>query len=393
MARNLPGMVQSRCSLRRLKIDGKILVIDRRAIPPRRLLEIVVVLVAATAAFVPTSPRIIERWFATGVYPHVQRVLTSASNVLPIPWLDLLSTGALLWLAWTWWLALRPGDERRVTRVAAATRRTVVSAACVYLAFLLLWGFNYRRLPMASRLEIDASTPSTEEVVGLGLIATERANALHARAHLAGWREPVWRDEGLQRSYRDVQSRLTDAPDAVPGRLKRTLFGAFLRWTSVDGMVNPFGLEVLANPDLLPFERPFVTAHEWAHLAGYAHEAEANFVGWLTCLGADEPAQYSGWLFLYWQVAGELNAKEREQMAATLADGPRRDLAAIATRLRRGDLPVLRRASWAMYDRYLKANRVESGVRSYGAVVTLILRARFENDWRPVRRALAAPGP
>src|SRR5438132_90819 len=65
----------------------------------------------------------------------------------------------------------------------------------------------------------------------------------------------------------------------------------------------------------------------------------------------------------------------------------------IAARLRRGDLPVLRRASWAMYDRYLKANRVESGVRSYGAVVTLILRARFENDWRPVRRAFAGPGP
>jgi hypothetical protein len=381
------------CEISGLKIDINILVIDRRAILPRRWFEIVVVLVAVMAAFVPTSPRIVERWFATGAYPRVQRVLTSASNVLPVPWLDLLSTGALLWLAWTWWRALRPGDDRRVTRVAAATRRTVVSAACVYLAFLLLWGFNYRRLPMASRLEIGANPPSTEEVVKLGLIATERANTLHARAHLAGWREPVWRDEALQRSYRNVQARLTDAPDAVPGRLKRTLFGAFLRWTSVDGMVNPFGLEVLANPDLLPFERPFVTAHEWAHLAGYAHEAEANFVGWLTCMGADEPAQYSGWLFLYWQVAGELNAKEREQVAATLADGPRRDLAAVASRLRRGDLPMLRRASWAMYDRYLKANRVEAGIRSYGAVVTLILRARFEDDWRPVRRAFAAPGP
>ena len=102
------------------------------------------------------------------------------------------------------------------------------------------------------------------------------------------------------------------------------------------------------------------------------------------------PAQYSGWLFLYWQVAGELNAQEREQVAATLADGPRRDLAAVAARLRRGNRPMLRRATWAMYDRYLKANRVESGIRSYGAVVTLILRARFEDGWRPVRRAFAA---
>ena len=52
-------------------------------------------------------------------------------------------------------------------------------------------------------------------------------------------------------------------------------------------MINPFGLEVLVNPDLLPFERPFVAAHEWAHLAGYADESEASFVGWLTCMRAD----------------------------------------------------------------------------------------------------------
>ena len=67
----------------------------------------------------------------------------------------------------------------------------------------------------------------------------------------------------------------------MPGRLKRTLFGPYFRWTGVDGMVDPFGLEVLVNPDLLPWERPFVAAHEWAHLAGFADEAEASFVGWL----------------------------------------------------------------------------------------------------------------
>jgi hypothetical protein len=48
---------------------------------------------------------------------------------------------------------------------------------------------------------------------------------------------------------------------------------------------------------------------------------------------------------------------------------------------------MLQAAGWAMYDKYLKANRVDEGIRSYGAVVTLILRARFEDGWRPVRRA------
>jgi hypothetical protein len=154
-------------------------------------------------------------------------------------------------------------------------------------------------------------------------------------------------------------------------------------------MVNPFALEVLANPDLLPYERPFVAAHEWAHLAGYADESEANFVGWLTCVRADPPSQYSGWLSLYWQIAGELGAAERMRLWDALQAGPRADVQAIVERLRRGQLPLLRNASWRVYDQYLRANRVEEGIRSYGQVITLLLRARFEDGWVPVRRTNA----
>ena len=158
-------------------------------------------------------------------------------------------------------------------------------------------------------------------------------------------------------------------------------------------MVNPFALEVLANPDLLPWERPFVAAHEWSHLAGYAVESEANFVGWLTCLQAGAPEQYSGWLYLYWQVSGELGGRDRGRLSMMLDEGPRRDVNAIVSRLQRGQLPTLRKASWAVYDEYLRANRVEEGIRSYDEVITLILRARFENGWVPVRRTDRSSAP
>src|SRR4030095_9699995 len=77
--------------------------------------------------------------------------------------------------------------------------------------------------------------------------------------------------------------------------------------------------------------------------------------------------------------------------ARELRERQRSDLSAIVARLRKGDLPLLRQASWKMYDSYLKANRVDAGVRSYGAVVTLILRAKFDDGWRPVRRGRALP--
>jgi hypothetical protein len=256
--------------------------------------------------------------------------------------------------------------------------------AVVYLVFLGLWGFNYRRVPMTERLVIDRNVPSSEAVVALGLQAVEQMNALYEGAHAEG-DNPPWLDGRLRDAFDRAQGFLSDAPPAVPGRLKSTIYGPYFRWTGVDGMVNPFGLEVMANPDLLPVERPFVAAHEWAHLAGYADESEANFVGWLTCVRAGTAAQYSGWLYLYWQLSGEAGAQDRARLASALAPGPRRDIEAIVERVRRGQMPLLRRSSWMVYDQYLKANRVEAGVRSYGLVVTLILRARFEKDWRPVR--------
>jgi len=346
-----------------------------------------VVLAAVALALAPLQAALVERWFSAGVYPRVQRGLTPLSNLVPVAWLDIVSVAAAAWLSWTWWLALRPDATPRPRRVASAARRTAVFASAAYLAFLLLWGLNYRRIPMTERLVLQGGKPATEAVLALGRDVAGRLNGLYAAAHNAGWPEAPWRDARLRASFALVQRQLADAPPAVPGRLKRTLFGPVFRWTGVDGMVNPFGLEVLANPDLLPFEVPFVVAHEWAHLAGYADESEANFAGWLTCLGADPGSQYSGWLYLYWQIAGELPRDERAALGHALTAGPRADLAAIAARVRRGDLPMLRRASWKLYDSYLKANRVEEGVRSYGAVVTLILRARFEDGWRPVRRA------
>jgi hypothetical protein len=352
-----------------------------------RVAEAVTVVLALLAALAPTPPDLVERWFSLGAYPLVQRAVTSVTNLVPVAIFDVMLIAAVIGLGAVLvrgtraaWRARRPGPLVRVLGHVAA------AAALAYLVFLGGWGFNYRRVPLAERLDTARGIPSDEDVVELGLRAVGEMNRLYDAAHAAGWKGDEWRDAKLRTAFAGVQRALADAPPAVPGRLKATLLGPYFRWSGVDGMINPFGLEVLANPDLLPFERPFVAAHEWAHLAGYAHEAEANFVGWLAALRADVPSQYSAWLYLYWQVSGEVGREDRVRLAEALEPGPRRDVDAIVARLRRGQWPMLQRAGWAVYDQYLKANRVDEGVRSYGEVVTLILRARFAEDWTPVRR-------
>ena len=133
------------------------------------------------------------------------------------------------------------------------------------------------------------------------------------------------------------------------------------------------------HADLLDVERPFVIAHEWAHLAGYADESEANFVAWLTCRRGDERARYSAALALIGY------AGPRAALKDALDPGPRIDIFAIGYRYARTN-QTLRFAARQGYDKYLKANRVERGVESYDAVVQLILGTGMDPGGNPIFR-------
>jgi hypothetical protein len=154
----------------------------------------------------------------------------------------------------------------------------------------------------------------------------------------------------------------------------------------VSGMTDPFFLETLEATNLLPVERPAVTAHEWAHLAGLARESEASFVGWLVCIHADEWAQYSGWLDLFLRVVGSLEANQRRQVMVRLPARAIRDIDLMHQRNQRDQIRMVGLVAWRAYDSYLKTNRVESGIRNYDEVVRLVVGTRFKNGWIPVRR-------
>jgi hypothetical protein len=356
------------------------------SLKPLTIAELMAGAGAALCAFVPLSPAVVEYSYSTGFYPHVQHALTPVANQIPFAILDVLLVSATIAVLVTIVRAARTARRRRsVFPVFRALGHIGGVAAVLYMAFLLLWGFNYRRIEMPDRLVLERAAPTSEDVVRLGLTAVDSMNRLYPTAHNDSAPGAEWKDESLVQPFHEVLQSLSDGPVATPGRLKHSLLGPYFRWTGVDGMINPFGLEVIANPDLLPFERPFVASHEWGHLAGFADESEANFVGWLTCVRASPAAQYSGWFYLYWQISGEVGDAERRTLNAKLEQGPRNDINAVIARLRRGEVPALQRASWSAYDQYLKANRVEAGIRSYGAVVNLILRARFQNGWTPVR--------
>ena len=345
------------------------------------------VVVAIGAAIVPMPPAAVERFYSGGLYLALQPLLTSASNRLPFALFD-----ALLVIALGAWLASVAVDMVRARRrgwarqVGRTIARTVVWTAILYLLFLALWGLNYRRLSLAQKLQFDARTVSPGAARVLLSTTIAELNALHERAHADGWPPADAIDVPLAQAFARVQLELGAARLAVPGRPKRTLLDLYFRRAAVEGMTDPYFLETLVGSDLLPFERPFIVAHEWSHLAGFADEGEANFLGWLTCLRGTEAEQYSGWLFLYGEAIRAVAGRDRAELSARLAPGPRDDLRTIAVRIQRQISPWLSAEGWRVYDQYLKANRVEAGAASYAEVVRLALGVRFGANWTPLVR-------
>jgi hypothetical protein len=353
--------------------------------------KLLVIIAAVVAAMAPTPALFVEREYSRGAYAAIQQQLTPITNGWTHAFLDPLALiiGAALLLRWTLKVA---GSRRggRVRAAAAVAAEMAATAGVLYLLFLAVWGLNYRRLPLTDQLSYDAERITGAALGSLGATAVSELNRLHAAAHARGW-PALDAAHGFQivdrygSGFDRALGRLGSPATIVPGVPKRSLLNWYFQRAGIDGMTNPYVLEIIVNDTILPFERPFVVAHEWAHLAGYADEAEASFVGWLACLAGDEGAQYSGWLFLYPHLLGHLDEGARGSLRLQLSEGVRADLTAVSERLRRS-VPAVRQTAERVYDRFLKVNRVAEGVESYDRVVVLVLGTRFGPGWVPVLR-------
>lgn len=328
---------------------------------------------AALIFAIPWPTALVDTAFSRGWYRLVQAVLTTVSNLTPWTWFDVLVLAAVIVCARRLVLLSR---SRRAQGWAATlvegVRRALRGAGYVALAFLLCWGLNYRRTSLMSVLSPTA--PVAVRVDELRQLAVDAA-ALAARTRPAAQQQLL--------SYDDIAERLPDPFNRalahvgqprliVPGRPKYTVFTPFFTRAGVTGMVDPFALESLVHPDLLPFERPFVLAHEWAHLAGLADEAEASAVGWSACMRGDAPLVYSAAMYLLVETSTALPPRVWRDLVVTVDPGVREDLNALAERWKLIQ-PAVRKASFKVYDGYLRANTVEDGVQSYSRALQLIL--------------------
>jgi hypothetical protein len=335
---------------------------------------------ALAVTFIPLPGPTVERWYSLGVYPYIQNVVTFASSLVSVALMDVaipITVG--IWIAFVIRRA-RTSGARAAARDGAIALTTTVSV--VYLAFLVIWGLNYHRIPLEAKLAYDPARVTMDGTFQLGQIAVEQVNSLEP----AKSPQSPYSRVAMMPAFADAQRHLGGTRTARTAMPKRSAVSWYLRYAGIDGMIDPLFLEIVLNPDVLPIEQPFTLAHEWAHLAGYADESDANFVAWLTCIRSDAAAQYSGWLEAYRYAEAALPRERRRELQRRLAPGVAADLRAIAARLGRVN-PVVSGIARNVYDSYLRSQGVNEGLASYSAMLKLMVGTTFENGWVPVLRS------
>jgi len=319
-----------------------------------------VILGLAVATFVASWARIfpsrlVESAYSRAIFPTISHILGVVSDAVPFSLLDVSIMVLVAILIYSVW--------RRRWKFLVGT------VSFLYLCFFWGWGLNYHRPAVERRLGLEAAALSDADLDRFAETAAGEINRLWAAASKAPLERAMAADLAAKRVER-VVLKIDGTDWRAASHVKRSVIAdPWFRIAGVDGMFNPFGHEPLVIGGALPFELPFLMAHEIAHVRGVANEGEANLVALLATLASDDPRfRYSGWLYLWGYLKHPPQAK--------LDTGPQADLAAVRNRIQSNEIPLVNDLQTAILDAHLKANAVPAGIRSYSEFVALAVASQ-----------------
>jgi hypothetical protein len=250
----------------------------------------------------------------------------------------------------------------------------------VYLAFLVLWGYNYERNSLTIDTGLVTGTYDTRQLYQLSdtllhLVNLEKANTGDTigvmKADTTG--VPIFQRAAM--AY-DAAAKTWPALRYRAPSVKRTLYGHWLNYIGITGYLNPFTNEAQVNTTTPAVLQPYITCHEIAHQLGYAPEEEANFVGYLAATSIpDSHFRYAAHFDMFMYSVRQLGQRDTSLAKSIwnrVVPGVKADHKAIID-FYEPYTGKVDEYSAILYDRYLKANKQDKGIRSYSEVTTWLI--------------------
>ena len=322
------------------------------------------------------NPHMVERWFSMGLYRFLTETYGRVFGYLPFSMFQflivLVPLGLLCYIVYELY-------RRAFARLAVNTACTV---GVLWFMFTLGAGLNYARVPFGETIGLQPRPSYAWELAALTEIIVAQVNGLSAQVERNEYGHMVVSANSWAALSGEARVIFRDAGEKWPvlrgfvPHTKPILYSHFMSRLRIVGVFTPWTLEPHVNVHVMDYHIPATMLHELAHFRGIMREDEANFIAWLVGHHSEHPCfMYSSAMLALSYAAGQLHRVDRDAHARIMAT-----LCRYAQIDRRANWEywqqfegTLAEVSRAANDAYLRAQRQQDGVQSYGRVVDLLL--------------------
>ncbi|MFS4415752.1 DUF3810 domain-containing protein [Maribacter sp. 2307ULW6-5] len=321
-------------------------------------------------------PEWIERHYSEGAYPIISKAFRSLYGWVPFSVGDVVYTLLIL---------LGLGYVYRHWRYIKAhkgvfVRDLLMVCSLLYFTFYMAWGLNYFRAPLKTKLgltentEWEALVDFTEKLIAKTNAEQEQLAGDSLQKVVLPYTQEEMFGKTLQ-AYATLSQRYPFLTYEAPS-IKTSLYSTALTYMGYAGYLNPFTNEAQVNARLPAFRFPVVAGHEIGHQLGYSAENETNFIGYLVTANNKDPYfKYAAHAYALGYCLNDIRRADEarfETLWPTLNAGVQenfREMSHFWQRYENPMEPVFK----SIFNSFLKANKQPEGLRSYNAVVSLLV--------------------
>ena len=312
---------------------------------------------------------LVESIYSERIYPILAATFSFLSHFIPFSLWDIFWVSIILAIIATLILVI----FKRLN-FGLYLLRVLQLVALLYSFFYISWGYNYFRPNIEKRLKWE--TPPADEKLFRSVLDTliDETNKNYTSFTSVDYPEL---NKLVEESYRRNAPELDILYPNGTRRPKAMIFSSFFAKLGVSGYFGPFFNEIHLNSYNLPMDYPFVLAHEKAHQFGFTSESEANLVAFIICTKSeDQRLRYSGFqsLLLYF-LRDASRMRDYKNFVNKIDTVVIKDFHMRQKYYQALENKNLSRVQTKANDVYLKANKVDKGVKNYNQVVSLV------TDW------------
>mgnify|MGYP001376343785 FL=1 len=325
-------------------------------------------------SYLKNNPRIVEEYYSDYVYQYIFKYYSMLFSGFSIAIGDLLFIIALISLAiyFIFFFKFKINDFVNIFAVLSVT---------IFL-FYSLWGLNYFKTPLLSKLDIgEVKFESLQKTLN------ELIDDVN-KVHLSLGDEDSTIDS-LEFDKEKIMSELKleniKKFDKISTTkfVKKSIIPRIYLYQGVSGYINPFTLEAIVVEEIPSIDFSITVLHEQAHQLGYAAEEDANFLAFISSINNQDPLiKYSGYVFGLSYLLNEIQINHNDDLSSftdKINSGIIEDINSRRKFWQKYSNNIINSLQNILYDFYLKSNNQKAGIASYSRIVNHIINY-YEND-------------